>query len=316
MKTTFALALICLGATLKSPAVPLVSADLPADPAWFVHLDCDTLRPTAIGQYILAELDKPEAQAKLGALQGVFHFDPRKQLHGLTLYGPSDAAEDGVLLAYADFEADHLVTIVKGANDYQSSTHKGHTIHNWIDDKKKPKDGVKPRVYASIHKNRLIIFGQREAPVAAALDVLDHTVPNLSTSKTFAQVNGGSGTVFLQAAARKFNFASKDPNAAIFRLSKFLRLQIGESEHQIKATLSLEANDEEVAKNMAAIVQGLAALVKLQQEKPQAIKVAEALSIKQDGPVVLATLALTSEDVVGMMKAGSLKKAQKKSEKD
>ena len=50
----------------------------------------------------------------------------RKQLHGLTLYAPSDASEDGVLLVYADFDAERLVTLAKGANDYQSATHKTH----------------------------------------------------------------------------------------------------------------------------------------------------------------------------------------------
>ena len=137
-------------AGLPAWAGPLQRADVPAEPAWVLHLDCDSLRPTAIGQYILSEMEKPEAQAKLAAFQTIFNFDPRKQLHGLTLYSTGKAPEDGVLLVYADFDADRLVTLAKAAKDYQSTTYKQHVIHNWIDDKKKAKHGVKPRVYAAI----------------------------------------------------------------------------------------------------------------------------------------------------------------------
>jgi hypothetical protein len=243
----------------------------------------------------------------------MLNFDPRKQLHAITLYGPSDSPENGVMLVNADFDADRLVALVKGANDYQSSTHGKYTIHNWIDDKKKAKDGVKPRVYGAINGAHLIILSQHEAPVAAALDILDGA-PNLSSNKEFKPFDRTAGTAVVQAAAHKLNFASKDPNAAVLRLAKSLRLQIGEVDRQIKGTLSVEANDEEVAKNMAAVVQGLAALVKLQQQKPQAIKLAEAVSVKQDGAAVQATLAMPADDAVAMIKAGNAKKSHKESE--
>jgi hypothetical protein len=301
---------------LNVHATPLKTTEIPAEPSWLVHLDCDALRPTAIGEYLLAELEKPEAQAKLGAIQTILSFDPRKQLHAITLYSPTDSPDTGVMLINADFDSDRLVTLVKGANDYQATTHGKYTIHNWIDDKKKPKDGVKPRVYGALHGGHLIILAQHEAPVAAALDVLDHTAPNLSSSKTFTPFGATGGSVFLQAAAHNLNFASKDPNAAVLRLSKSLRLQIGELDHQIKGTLSAQANDEEVAKNIAAVAQGLASFVKLQQEKPQAVKLAEALSFKQDGAAVLVTLAIPSDDAVAMLKAGNLKKSQKETEKN
>ena len=308
------LCIVTIAGVITANGTPLKTSEIPSDPGWFVHLDCDALRPTAIGQFILAEMEKPEAQNKLGAIQAMLNFDPRKQLHAVTIYGPSDSPENGVLMVNADFDAEKLVAVVKGANDYQSSKHGAHTIHNWIDDKKKAKDGIKPRVYGAIHGGHLIILSQHETPVVKALDVLDSASPNLASNKEFKPFERAAGTVVVQAAAHKLNFASKDPNAAVLRLAKSLRLQIGEADRQIKGTLSVEANDEEVAKNMASVVQGLAALVKLQQEKPQAIKLAEALSVKQDGAAVLATLAIPAEDAVAMIKAGNAKKSHKESE--
>ena len=86
--------IILLGACLLASSGPTRAAtlqrgDVSADPAWLLHLDCDGLRPTAIGQYLLAEMDKPEAKAKLDAFESIFKFDLRTQLHGITLYGSS-----------------------------------------------------------------------------------------------------------------------------------------------------------------------------------------------------------------------------------
>ena len=68
--TKIALCAGCLSAGIFSAgALTLQRADVMADPAWLLHLDCDALRPTTIGQYILAEMDKPESKARLAALE-------------------------------------------------------------------------------------------------------------------------------------------------------------------------------------------------------------------------------------------------------
>ncbi|HWI58922.1 MAG TPA: hypothetical protein VNZ22_16975, partial [Bacillota bacterium] len=297
---------LCAGALALAAstglAAPLQRADLPADPAWALHLDCDALRPTAIGRYIQSEMEKPEAQAKLAAFQSIFSFDLRTQLHSLTLYSIGTAPEDGVLLVYAEFNAGQLTTLAEAAKEHQSNAHNRHTIHSWIDENKKPKNGLQPRVYAAIQGKR-VIFGQRQDRVAQALDVLDGAVPRLSTSGAFAQLGAAGNSSFLQAAARKLDLPNSDPNAAIFRLAKLINLQVGEAQQRVNATLTLEANDEDVAGHIASIAQGLLALMKLQKEKPESVKLAEALGLKQEGPRVVAHLGLPANDIIAMVKA-------------
>src|SRR5512141_1230783 len=154
-----------LTTSLATFAGPFRRGDVAADPAWVIHVDFDSLRTTTIGQYIQSEMQKPDAQARLAAFQALVNFDLRTQLHGATLYSTGPTPQDGVLIIYADFDPDRLVTLAKAANDSQSTTHKQNTIYNWIDDKKKAKDGEKPRTYAAIQGNR-VIFGQKETPVA------------------------------------------------------------------------------------------------------------------------------------------------------
>jgi len=320
MKLSLSIRIFCagglVGAGLAAMAAPLQRADVPAEPTWVLHVDCDALRPTGVGQYLLAEMDKPDAQAKFAVFQTLFSFDPRKQLHGLTLYSSGNAPEDGVLLVYADFDPERLVTLARAANGSQNTAYKRHVIYNWIDDKKKATNGVKPRTYAAIQGTHVVVFAQQEARVAQALDVLDQAVPNLSHSNVFPQLGAAGDPSFIAASARKLDVPDSTPNAAIFRLAKLMRLQIGETNRQVTARLSLEANDEAVARQAASVVQGVLALARLQKEKPEAGKLADALSLKQNGASVVATLAMPAADVINILKAEAEKQAQKKAEKD
>jgi hypothetical protein len=305
--------LCLLAAGLTANGAPLQRADLPADPAWVVHVDVDGLRPTSLGQFLQAEMDKPEAQAKLAAVQTIFSFDPRTQLHGLTLYCAGATAQEGVLLVYADFDAARLLTLAKAAKEYEATPYKQHTIHSWLDEKKKAKDGHHPRVYAAIQGKR-VIFGQQAANIGRALDVLDGAVPTLAASKAFAALGAAGDKSFLEAAARKLDLPTGDPSAALFRLSKAGRLQVNEAGGQVHATLTLEATSEDIAVQMSSIGQGLVGLLKLQQGKPEALTLANGLVIKQEGPQVVATLSLPSGDLVNMVKADAARKAAKKAQ--
>ncbi len=297
---------------LLAVAAPLPRADIAANPAWLLHLDCDALRPTTIGQHVLAETEKPEAKAKLAALQTIINFDIRTQLHAVTLYGSSPAPEDGVLMIYADFDPARLVTLAQAAKDYQTSPHGQTVIHNWIDEKKKAKDGVQPRVYAAIQGNR-VIFGQREDSVARALDVFAAGASNLASSKAFPELGLPGNAHFVEAAARKMKLPDSDPNAAILKMSQSVQLVLGESQQQFNGALTLVADSEEVAGHVHSIVQGLLSLAKLQNDKPESVKIANAISLKQEGDRVVGNLVLPAGEVVEMMKADAARKAAKAS---
>ena len=296
-------------------AAPLQRADVMADPAWVLHLDCDGLRPTTVGQYILSEMDKPEAMAKLAAFQSIFNFDLRNQLHGVTLYGSSSVPEDGVLMVYADFDPVRLVTLAKAAGKYQSSMHNKHAIHSWIDDSKPGKNGVKPRVYAAIQGSR-VIFGQREGRVGQALDVLDGLTASMAKGNAFPDLGVSGSGHFIEAAARKMNLPDSDPNAAILKLSQSVELVVGEGQQQLQGAVTLVADNADVAAQVASIVNGLVALMKLQTDKPESGMIANGLAITQDGPRVVGKLVLPASRMVAIMKADAARKAAAQAEKE
>ena len=113
---------LALASTFTAVAGPLQPTDVVNDPVWVLHVDCDALKQTVVGKYVLGEMEKPEAQKKFAAFQAIFNFDPRKELHGLTLYGTSSEPEDGVLLVYADFDPARLTTLAEGAKEHAATT--------------------------------------------------------------------------------------------------------------------------------------------------------------------------------------------------
>lgn len=293
-------------AVAATTAAPLQRTDVMNEPLWVLHVDADGLRQTVIGQYLLTEMEKPEAQKKFAAFQAIFSFDPRRELHGLTLYSVSKAEEDGVLLVYADFDAARLTTLAEGAKDHKSALHGRHTIHNWVDEKKPEKNGVKPRTYAVIHGRGAVVFGQKESRVAEALEVLDRVKPSLATNPQFAKL--ASGSAFIQGAARKMDLPASDPNAAVFKQSKMVTLTVGETQRQMEAGLTLEADNEEVARQIESVGRGLIGLMALQKDKPEASRLAQALAVQQAVNAVTVSLSMPADEVVAMLQAAEAKK--------
>jgi len=300
LKLTLCAACLCAGGLLAR-AAGLQRADVIADPVWLLHLDCDALRTNALGQFVLAQMDKPEAKARLASFQTIFGFDLRSQVHGVTLFGSSQTPADGVLIIYADFDADRLLTLAKAANDYQSSPHHDHVIHSWIDATKR---GMTRRVYAAFQDHR-VILGQRSDRVAAALDVVDGTAPSLAGRRAFSELGLPGNPHFLEAAARKFDSTNSAPNAAILKLAKSVQLVAGEKKQQFQGALTLVANNDDAAGQMFSIAQGLVAVMRMQSNNPDAVKLANAVVITQDGSEILGTLELPTNDVVEMLQAGA-----------
>jgi hypothetical protein len=313
--TSAALAALSLGASAF--AAPLQRADVRANSAFVVHVDCDAFRSTAVGQYILGEMAKPENKAKISVLQSLVGVDIATQLHGLTLYncGSSGAdAKEGVLIVYADFDADKLSNLAQAAKNPQSTKHHGVTIRSWTSEKKSEEDGSEMRVYGAIKGNR-VILGRQESAIANALDVLEGGA-SLAGSKNFPQLGAADSPKCIQAAAHHFELpGGDDAHAALVKLAQGMRLDIGESEGKVKATLALEAKDDDVAQQMNAVAQGLLALGKL-QNKPETAKLVNALSVKQDNTWVVANLNVDADDVVEAIKAKAAHKAEKKVEKE
>jgi len=291
-------------------AAPFNPKDVAADPALVFHVDCDALRASSVGQSILSQ---QEVDDKLSAVGAIFDFDIRTQLHGLTVYTTEAHPKEGALIVYGDFDPNRLIALAKATDGFHGVTNGSHVIYSWLDDKKKAKDGEPSRVYGAISGHR-VIFGQQESHLAAALDVIDGTTPSFSGKKGLPGAESGE-SILLEGLLLKFDFDDPDDKAAIFKMSKSVRLKLSELANNMTATVRLEAADTNTSTQIANIAQGLVALLKLQQNDASATKLANAIAIKQDGATVGLTLSVPSSELIDMIKQGEKKEEEKKAEK-
>src|SRR5208337_4499468 len=167
---------------------------------------------------------------------------------------------------------------------FQSATNGSHVIYSWLDDKKKAKDGERPRVCGAILGHR-VIFGQNDAHLAEALEVMDGNGPALSGRKGLPEPEPGE-SILAQGELLKFDVDSDDQKAAILKMSKSVRVKLSEAANNMTATVRAEALDADTATNIANIAQGLLSILRLQKADANALKLANAIVIKQDGATV------------------------------
>ena len=311
MRRTLPLLLVsCIAASsLSAPGAPLDRAGVSANPAWVVHVDTDALRQTYIGKYFLYHMDKPEMNSNMLAFQSIFSFDLRTQWHGLTVYGNSPAENDAIYIIFADLVPDHLIALLK-AKDYSTTITNNHqVIYSWIDKGRLADGDPNPRKYAAFRPNRMIV-GVRQETVAAALNVIDGRVTNFASSKTWPELGAAGGVDFVQGAARKTDFRGSDPAVALLKAATELKLHASETDEQLSAVLTAVAGSELAAKQMSIASRGLVALLGLQNDNPALARLADGISIKQQGVVVTLTLSIPSTELIAALKAYDAKKAK------
>ena len=119
LKLTLCAACLCAGGLLAR-AAGLQRADVIADPVWLLHLDCDALRTNALGQFVLAQMDKPEAKARLASFQTIFGFDLRSPQRRAT--------SSGSAILNSPFVPSHVMQLALLLSDRSSS----RNCHSWI----------------------------------------------------------------------------------------------------------------------------------------------------------------------------------------
>ena len=303
------LAVGCLiGVMAASYGEPLQPKAIVSEPAWLLHVDVDALRSTAVGKQILTQLESEEEQAKFLVYKMILSFDPRRTLNGVTLYGVTPAPEDGVALIQADFDAEHLTRLAEMAEDHRTTTNRQHVVRSWIDAKRRVKEGGEPRTYAAI-RGKVVIFGQKEQRVVETLDVLDGLKQSLKPGALLAMPASAGETVVIEGAAKQIELKGSEPHAAILKQAKGISLIVAEKGERVVGTLTLDAESEEVGKNMAALARGLVALLALQKDKPETVKFAQSLSVVEDGTRILIKLSMSSEEIIKAMKSKLAEKA-------
>lgn len=285
--------------TVAALAGPLRRADLPAHPDWFVHLDCDVLRKTYLGEYLLYQLGKPERYGDMMSLRALLGFDFRTQLHGLTLYALRPSVDDCVTIAYADFPSNEVAKLLRDGKGRQVETRWRHPVFSW-----EAGGGPEGRNFAAICGNRLIGAKSRAA-IIAALAVLDGKSPGGGQGTSMPDLPASNGTTFLQALGHRLPFLESGPGSVLFNNAKWVHLQANETSELVNAELTMKVDDAETARQIALAARGMLAFFALPKDPARFGKLAAATAVTHEGSKVVAKLSLRTLDLINALKAYS-----------
>jgi len=301
------LLVLMLGA-LGARGGELKPEQVPAQATWFAHLNVEKLLASQVGVKVLDEIKAdPKLTAQLDVIQNAVGVDLRKDIKGLSLFGPDTRKDHGVMVFGGLPNTDKLLTSIKANPTYEEQTAGELTLHKWTD---KGHDN-----YGAILPGGVcVISGYAEAARVTA-EVL-HTgqggLPSDSLLGSLAK--SGSGCILHAAVDGHAGLPGGQPQAAVLKKVVAADLKLNEHAAKMSAELTLMADTPESAGQIADVLRGLIAYGQLADDAaPQWKQLALAAVVAQSGAQVKITADCTVEELVQWIRKarGEHRKAQR-----
>jgi hypothetical protein len=281
MRKTLGLGLaiaVVLGWAAVVQANPLDVNQLAADAKWAAHLDMDAFNASSLPQKARQQLleKHPEAERHLAMICDVWNFDPRTDLHGITIYGTQVKKNSGVAIVHAKVNQSMLTEKVKQAPNYQMSAYGKYELHSWLHAQgSKHERGLTGTFY----KPDIMVFGASADEVKAALDVLDGAKPNFSSKQSGLSLSIPVGSI-LVAGATGLAAADLPCKSPLVKQADALVLAIGESQGEVFIAAQLVTKSAEIAQQVKTVLDGGLAMATLaKSDDANALKLIGAVKV-------------------------------------
>jgi hypothetical protein len=288
-----AVALLALGAQ----GSPLQPEQVPAQATWFVHLDVEKLLASQVGAQILEAIKaEPKLSAQLDVVQNAVGVDLRKDIKGLSLFGPDAHKDHGVMVFSGLPNTDKLLTTIKANPTHEEQAEGGLTMHKWND---KGHDNFGTILPGGV----CIISGFAEAARVSA-QVIHSGQGGLTAESTLGGLAKGGGACILRAAVDgSAGLPGGQPQAAVLKKVVSADLKLHERDAKVSAELTLTADAPASATQVADVVRGLIAYGQLAEEiAPQWKQIAQAAAVTQSGAQVKLTAGCTAAELVAWIR--------------
>lgn len=168
---------------------------IPADRQWVAHLDVRTLLDGKIGGYLREQAAVGEAQLRLRQFTAVTGIDVATDIDGITIAGIDDNGNHAIVWVTGRFDPVRITELTAFADQHQTTTYRGHTIHQWVDTgKNKPQAGC-------VVRPDLMLFGEQPTALQSALDIIEGVATGLGPNDALTKALPDQKAPFLLAAA-------------------------------------------------------------------------------------------------------------------
>jgi CBS domain-containing protein len=297
MKRLLAMAAVAViwSASTVCRAGSLDPAVVAGDAKWLVHVDFDALHASKVAQHARDELMKrPRIKETLDKVQEATGMNLEKDLHGLTAYGDGFKPHSGVVIALAHFNRDKLVALMKTRPDFKSTSDNGLELYSWTEGSGDRKHDV---IVAFPKDGMAVIAGSAEQ-VKRATGVLRS---GGLASSLLVKGQDPPGTIFRVEVA---GVGDADLPIKIDMLKKIdhVSLLAGENDGTNFDHVRITTTDEETAKQLKSIADGIKSMVDLRLDKePDLKKTVDATKVEQSGKTVSIDWSGSSDSVIQMI---------------
>lgn len=278
-------------------AAELVASQVPASAKWQLHADLDAMRSSGTGQTLFALLESEHGK-QLRAFKRMFSLHPLNDLRGITLYGDGKA-DHAVALIHGNFDRAHIEDVVSAADNHETGTHAGFTVHHWTD-----QDVAQHAAFAS---QNLLVFSRQADLFQEALDVLK-AMPATQEDPFF---KAQSGQPLIAASARLSEIDLPGDGARLVRMAKTLHLAAHEDEGRFIFRMGAETADATAADRLRRMIDGMIAFAEASDLKLDGLDLQAVLESDPDGSSFMGTISLPVAEWITLIGKAAAEKAGK-----
>ena len=247
---------VVLGLAAIGRAEPIELKQVAADAKWVMHVDVDALWASPVVQkaYRKGLEMHPDAEKKMDMVCGMVGMDPRKDLHGVTVYGKDTNKEHGVMIVHANVNQTLLLAMVAKAPDHKATSYGSYELHSWTHKGWKKESHTVTGVF---YKPNIMVFAGCDEAVKAALDVLDGKSAGITGKESPLAGRTLPGSIFVARAS------AIDPKTRcpVLKQAESFRVALGENKGESFYRARLVMKSTEAVDQVKAITEGFRALV-------------------------------------------------------
>ncbi|MEN8153572.1 MAG: hypothetical protein ABFR75_06080 [Acidobacteriota bacterium] len=261
---------------------------VPADAQWVININVSKFLKTNIWNTIFnTEVKDGEFFEKSAEIKRKLNFDILKDLSGITIYGKKKRSKDAVVLLQGNFDKEKILDTIKYEKGKLIKEKYGkHLIYKWNSDDY----GV------FINKNLALISHNKDA-VRSALEVISGKVKNIRHGSLYKEIRSVKGDpVFYLVAGDISEFTKGHKTPFLINQAKNILITASEGANSLNFMMKLDTANEEAAKNIQQVANGLIALARMNKSKvDKDLKFLETLDILVKGSRLMAKISLPSE---------------------
>jgi hypothetical protein len=274
----------------------LPASIVPDGTRFVVHVDMEMFFATKLYKY----LDKDgQFDVKSRYITRLMKVDLRKDITGLTVFGPEADGHRAVFAVAGKFDKERLLALVELDDTHQEISYGGTTIYSTGDQE-----------FGAFINDGLIVIGERREDIEKVLDVAAGKAKNFASSKLHAAFKDLSAGAFVSGIIEDINgLGRRLSQSKLFSKASGMSFVAREKQDNLQLRVEAAADTPENAKNMADIAQGLIAMVRLGKahivgQEARVASLFQDVQVKLEGKTIRLVLDMPSREFVDLVSHG------------